>query len=528
VRHKRIIQASRMNSGKVNLSVDTALDVFAACYLSFRAVWRSMDRYKLARDRLADRNVCPTGRFWDRQSIDNFLPWLTPGARLVLPWIKDDTVSRLTNDQSQQHSAPPAQPQPVPLLDVRRQYEPLQAELEAAAIGVLRSGQYVLGPAVTDLERGIAAYCGAKHGIGCASGSDALLLALMAAGIGQGDEVIVPSFTFFATASAPWRLGAKVVMADIDPVTFNLDPEQVVARITPATRAIIPVHLFGQCANMDALRAACQNAPGARGKIWIIEDACQAIGAEWNKVRAGALADMACLSFYPTKNLGGMGDGGMLTTDDDTLAQRLRLLRGHGMEPRYYHHVVGINSRLDSLQAALLSVKLPHLEAWSAARGTNAKRYTELCVRAGLDKHLTLPQAAPQSRHVWNQYVVRVPGGQRDALRAHLAQRKIGTEIYYPLCLHQQVCFASLGYQAGSFPHSEQAAAEVLALPIYPELTAKEQEIVVSAIGEFVSQQPTAETGRQSVAAPKFLGVRTAPGVSSAPSWPAKLGSHHG
>jgi len=402
-----------------------------------------------------------------------------------------------------------SEPRPVQLLDVRRQYEPLQRELEAAAIAVLRSGQYILGPAVTELERAIAAYCGARHGIGCASGSDALLLALMAAGVGQGDEVIVPSFTFFATASAPWRLGAKVVFADIDPLTFNLDPAQVAARITPATRAIIPVHLFGQCANMEALRAACRNSRAARGKIWIIEDACQAIGAEWRKVRAGTLADMACFSFYPTKNLGGMGDGGMLTTNDDALSQRLRLLRGHGMQPRYYHHEVGINSRLDSLQAALLSVKLPHLEAWSAARATNAQRYSDLCLRAGLEKWLKLPYAAPEGRHVWNQYVVRVPGGQRDVLRTYLAERQIGTEIYYPLCLHQQVCFTSLGYQTGSLPHSEQAAAEALALPIYPELTAKEQEIVVGAIREFFSQQPP-QGGHAPVAAPKFLSAGVA------------------
>ena len=400
---------------------------------------------------------------------------------------------------------------PVPLLDVRRQYEPLQAELEAAAIAVLRSGQYVLGPAVTELERGIAEYCGVRHAVGCASGSDALLLALMAAGVGPGDEVIVPSFTFFATASAPWRLGAKVVLADIDPDSFNLDPAQMASLITPATRAIIPVHLFGQCADIAAIRAACENAPAATGKIWIIEDACQAIGAEWAGGRAGSLADMGCLSFYPTKNLGGMGDGGMLTANDAAVAERLRLLRGHGMQPRYYHHVVGINSRLDSLQAALLSVKLPHLERWSAARARNAERYTELFVNAGLDELLVLPLPAADGRHVWNQYVVRIHDGQRDALRAHLAERKIGSEIYYPLCLHQQACFASLGYGPETLPQSELAAAEVLALPIYPELTAEEQRTVVAAVSEFFAESSTTDRNETSVIrAPKFLAQSTA------------------
>jgi dTDP-4-amino-4,6-dideoxygalactose transaminase len=398
----------------------------------------------------------------------------------------------------------------VPLLDVSRQYAPLQAELEAAAIAVLRSGQYVLGPVVADLERGIADYCGTRHAVGCASGSDALLLALMAAGVGPGDEVIVPSFTFFATASAPWRLGAKVVLADIDPVTFNIDPAEVAAKITPATRAIIPVHLFGQCADIDAIRAACKKSASATGKIWLIEDACQAIGAEWRRARAGSLADIGCLSFYPTKNLGGMGDGGMLTTNDNALAERLRLLRGHGMQPRYYHHVVGINSRLDSLQAALLSVKLPHLQDWSLARASNAQRYTQLFVKARLDKQIVLPQPSTDGWHVWNQYVIRVPGGQRDALRAHLADRKIGTEIYYPLCLHQQTCFASLGYTPGSLSHSEQAAAEVLALPIYPELTGEEQQTVVAAVSNFYQQAPS--TTPPILRAPKFLsetGVRS-------------------
>jgi dTDP-4-amino-4,6-dideoxygalactose transaminase len=265
--------------------------------------------------------------------------------------------------------------------------------------------------------------------------------------------------------------------------------------------------LFGQCADIAAIRAACDNSPAATGKIWIIEDACQAIGAELRGCRAGSLADMGCLSFYPTKNLGGMGDGGMLTANDDTLAERLRLLRGHGMQPRYYHHVVGINSRLDSLQAALLSVKLPHLQDWSLARARNAQRYTRLFERAGLEKHIGLPQPATEGWHVWNQYVVRVPGGQRDALRAHLAEQKIGTEIYYPLCLHQQPCFAELGCGQGSLPQSERAAAEVLALPIYPELTAEEQQTVVAAVAAFFAEQPAAASSNAAAAVrpPRFL-----------------------
>jgi dTDP-4-amino-4,6-dideoxygalactose transaminase len=368
----------------------------------------------------------------------------------------------------------------VPLLDLGRQHQPLLDEITASIRRVCQSGAFVLGPEVKNLEQAVASYCRVKHAIGCASGSDALLLALMACDVGPGDEVILPSFTFFATASAATRLGAKPVFADIDPETFNIDPVSVSRLLTPATKAIIPVHLFGQCAEMDALNRIADSA-----KTPVIEDAAQAIGAEWEGDRAGSLGAIGCFSFYPTKNLGGAGDGGMLTTNDDQLAERLRLLRQHGMNPRYYHKVVGINSRLDSFQAAVLNVKLPHLDQWTALRQANAARYDELFVEAGLNRVLALPQARPNRRHVWNQYVVRVPDGSRDALRESLAKAKIGSEIYYPLGLHDQECFRYLGYKPGDLPETDRAAREVLALPIFPELTAEEQRRVVARIADF-------------------------------------------
>jgi dTDP-4-amino-4,6-dideoxygalactose transaminase len=291
----------------------------------------------------------------------------------------------------------------------------------------------------------------------------------------------MPSYTFFATASAAWRLGATPVFVDIDPVTFNLDPRLLEERITPRTKAILPVHLYGQCADMRAIMAIAR-----KHHLGVIEDAAQAIGAEWESRRAGSWGDIGCLSFYPTKNLGGFGDGGLLTTLHEPLAERLRLLRAHGMEPRYYHREVGINSRLDSLQAAVLNVKLPYLDGWAAARATNAARYAELFTAARLEGVIGLPSQAAKARHVWNQYIIRVPDGQRDALRQYLTQQKIGTEIYYPVPLHLQECFAKLGYGPGSLPESEKAAHETLALPIFPELTAAEQQIVVSAIDNFM------------------------------------------
>jgi len=387
---------------------------------------------------------------------------------------------------------------PVPLLDMQRQYEPLQEQILAALGRVCQSGRFVLGPDCESLEHAIAAYCQAQHALGCASGSDALLLALMAFNIGPGDEVICPSYTFFATASAVWRLGATPVFCDIDPVTYNCDPRHVAKLVTTKTKAIIPVHLYGQCADMDALLAIAKPK-----NLAVIEDACQAIGAAYRGQPAGSIGDVGCFSFYPTKNLGGFGDGGMLTTNRPELAKKLNLLRLHGMEPRYYHQIVGINSRLDSLQAAVLNVKMPHLEQWSKDRERNAKRYDEYFAAAGLTQIVTLPQTAPHCRHVWNQYIVRIPDGKRDTLRKYLADAKIGTEIYYPVPLHEQECFRSLGYGPGSLPQSEQAARETIALPIFPELTAAEQQTVVARIAQFFGvTKPTAAPIKR----PKFLG----------------------
>ena len=402
---------------------------------------------------------------------------------------------------------PPPNPQPsaslpvpsgVPLIDMQRQYAALEGELTAAIQRVCSSGRFVLGPDCQDLERAVAVYCQAKHAIACASGSDALLLALMACNVGPGDEVIVPSYTFYATASAVPRLGARPVFVDIEPASFNIKPAAIEAAITPATQAIIPVHLYGQCAEMDPIMKIAE-----RHGLTVVEDAAQAIGAEYKGRRAGSVGQMGCLSFYPTKNLGGFGDGGMLTTNDDQIADKLRLLRVHGMQPRYYHRVLGINSRLDSIQAAVLNVKLPHLNRWTELRQQHATRYTELFRGAGLDGVVTLPRALEDRRHVWNQYIIRIPNGRRDALREHLSQKKIGTEIYYPVPLHQQQCFAYLGVRPGSLPETERAAQETMALPIFPELTVAEQTLVVQEIGAFFAASNSAK--RHSLEAPKFL-----------------------
>jgi dTDP-4-amino-4,6-dideoxygalactose transaminase len=374
-----------------------------------------------------------------------------------------------------------AAPIPVPMLDVSRENKRLQADIDAAMAEVCRSGAFVNGPACAKFEAAMAAYCGAEHAVGCASGSDALLLSLLALGIGPGDEVIVPSFTFFATASAVWRLGAKPVFAEIRPDTFNLDPADVIYKLTTATKAIIPVHLFGQCAQIDEIR---QIATAARG-IPIIEDACQAIGAAYRGLRAGSLGTAAAFSFYPTKNLGGFGDGGLITTNDGELAAKLRVLRDHGQQPRYYHHFVGLNSRLDALQAAALAVKLPKLDRWAAARAAHAERYAEEFAERGLEDGIVAPTVAESCGHVWNQYTVRVLDGRRDALHKYLADRKIGSAIYYPVPLHLQKCFPGLGYEVGSLPVTEQACREVLSLPVYPELTAAEQGAVIESIVAF-------------------------------------------
>lgn len=370
---------------------------------------------------------------------------------------------------------------PVPMLDVNRQNAPLQDEIQVAIAEVCASGAFVHGPACQEFEDAVARYCGVQHAVGCASGSDALLLALMALEIGPGDEVVLPSFTFFATASAVTRLGATPVFADILPATFNIDPDDVMRKISPRTKAILPVHLFGQCADMEAIKRIAHEA----GELPVIEDAAQAIGAEFAGRRAGSLGTVGCFSFYPTKNLGGVGDGGMLTTNDDRLASRLRILRDHGQHPRYHHSLVGLNSRLDSLQAAVLSVKLKRLDDWAESRRSNAERYRSELGRCGLAKSLTLPEVAPNCSSVWNQYTVRVGDGQRDALQKHLAAKQIGSAVYYPIPLHLQECFSSLGYQRGTLPMTEQACQEVLSLPIYGELTEKEQNQVITALAKF-------------------------------------------
>ncbi len=374
----------------------------------------------------------------------------------------------------------------VPLLDISGENAPLRDEMLAAITRVFDSGWFVLGPDVEQLEQEIAEYCHSKHAIGCASGSDALMLALMALDIGPGDQVILPSYTFFATAGAVWRLGARPVFVDILPDDFNLDPDQLEAAITPATKAVIPVHLFGQCADMDAILEITN-----RHGLAVVEDAAQSLGAQYRGHRAGSLGNIGCFSFYPTKNLGGLGDAGMLTTNDDALADKLRLLRGHGMRPRYYHKIVGVNSRLDSIQAAALRVKLAHLDEWNQTRAQNADRYYEMFCEHGLEQRLGLPSESSDKNHMWNQYIVRVPGERRDALREHLASVDIGSEIYYPVSLHLQECFATLGYRPGSLPITEQATRETIALPISPGLSVEQQERVVAEIERFMTVAET-------------------------------------
>jgi dTDP-4-amino-4,6-dideoxygalactose transaminase len=345
----------------------------------------------------------------------------------------------------------------------------------AAISRVCDSQQFIMGPEVERVEEELARAIGVSHAIGVSSGTDALLVAMMALDIGPGDEVITPTFSFFATAGCVTRLGATPVFVDIDSETLMLDPSRVAAAITPRTKAIIPVHLYGLCADIDAVAAAAHGIP-------IIEDAAQAIGATYKGRAAGTMGRVAAFSFFPSKNLGAYGDAGLVTTNDDSLAHRVRLLRNHGAEPKYYHREVGGNFRLDALQAAVLSVKLPHLRDWTARRRANAARYGALFERFNLRRCVALP-AEPEGRtHIYHQYVIRVPN--RDAVRAHLTARKIGSEIYYPVPFHRQECFRHLGYPLDAFPHADAAAAQVLALPIYPELTAQQQEHVVSTIAE--------------------------------------------
>jgi dTDP-4-amino-4,6-dideoxygalactose transaminase len=364
----------------------------------------------------------------------------------------------------------------VPLLDLKAQYAAIKSEVNSAIAEVLESQYFILGPKVEQCEKAIAEYSSCSYGVGVSSGSDALLVCLMAENIGPGDEVITTPYTFFATAGAIARLGATPVFVDIDPATYNLDTSQIAAKVTGKTRAIIPVHLYGQMADMDTvMRVANEHG------LVVIEDAAQAIGAEYKGRRAGSIGQYGCFSFFPSKNLGAAGDAGMIVTNDAQRADKLRVLRGHGSKPKYHHKIIGGNFRLDALQAAIVSAKLPHLDDWTAARQRNAQRYDRLFAEYGLP--ITLP-AVVTNRHIFNQYVIRL--AERDELQAYLKAQGVGTEVYYPVPMHLQECFAYLGHVAGAFPDSERAAKESVALPVHPEITEVQARFVVECIGNFV------------------------------------------
>jgi dTDP-4-amino-4,6-dideoxygalactose transaminase len=369
----------------------------------------------------------------------------------------------------------------IPLLDLKAQYQSMRSQILAAIEATCDEQGFILGPRVVALEQAVAKYVGSAHSVGVASGSDALLLALMALGVKAGDEVVTVPFTFFATAGAISRLGAKPVFVDIRRDTFNMDPALLERALTARTKAIIPVHLFGQCADMEAI-----NAIARQRKIGVIEDACQAIGAGRNGRRAGVLGDLACFSFFPSKNLGGFGDGGMVTMNDRGLAESIAMLRVHGSRQRYVHEAIGINSRLDALQAAVLLVKLNRLDQWAEGRRRNAARYAQLFAQAKLDR-VTVPFTEAGNVHVFNQFTLRVQ--QRDALRNYLKERGVGSEVYYPLPLHLQQCYRELGYVKGAFPQSECAADEVLSIPIYAELKDEHLLYIVETIQKFYRQQ---------------------------------------
>jgi dTDP-4-amino-4,6-dideoxygalactose transaminase len=372
-------------------------------------------------------------------------------------------------------SPQPASAISVPLLDLTGQWHEIRDEVLAAITRVCDSQRFILGPEVESLERELAGAIGTRHAIGVSSGTDALLVALMALGIGPGDEVITSTYSFFATAGSIVRTGARPVLVDIDPVSYNLDPAAVRSAVTPRTRAIMPVHLYGQCADMDALTAIA-----AEAGVPVIEDAAQAIGSRSGHRQAGTMGLAGCFSFFPSKNLGAFGDAGLVTTSDDAFAERVRLLRTHGAEQQYHHRVVGGNFRIDALQAAVLRVKAPRLAAWSAARRHNAARYRRLFQEAGLERRVVLPVEGPEQYHIYNQFVVRVP--HRDRVKASLARRQVATAVYYPVPFHLQECFASLNYPLGAFPHAEAAAGETLALPIYGELTEAQLSYVVASM----------------------------------------------
>jgi dTDP-4-amino-4,6-dideoxygalactose transaminase len=393
----------------------------------------------------------------------------------------------------------------VPLLDLKAQYATIKAEVEAAIAEVMESQHFILGPKVEECEKAIAQYSGCSYGVGVSSGTDALLACLMAENIGPGDEVITTPYTFFATVGAIARVGATPVFVDIDPATYNLDTNQISEKVTGKTRAIIPVHLYGQMADMGTVMAIA----GKHG-LTVIEDAAQAIGAEYKGQRAGSIGHYGCFSFFPSKNLGAAGDGGMIVTNDAGRAERLKCLRAHGSKPKYHHKVVGGNFRLDALQAAIVTAKLRHLNEWTAGRQQNARKYDQLFSETGLaiagtkSPPVGLPSVVTD-RHIFNQYVIRV--SQRDELQRVLQQKGIGTEVYYPIPMHLQECFAFLGRGVGAYPESERAAKDTLALPIYPELSEAQLRYVVESVRDFCTTNGNV-TGVSRVAASELIGVQ--------------------
>ncbi len=375
-------------------------------------------------------------------------------------------------------------PAPVPLCDIALQYRGLQDEIDSAVLRVLYSGQAILGPEVTKFEEEAAAYCRAPYALGCASGTDAILLALYGLDIGPGDEVILPPFTFFATVGSIIRVGATPVFVDIDPLTFNIDPDLIEAKITPRTKAIMPVHLFGQCCDMDPIWDIAD-----RHGLAVIEDAAQSFGAEYKDQRCGTLGVVSCFSFYPSKNLGTMGDAGMVTTNNAAVNKKMAAYRVHGSEVKYFHKYIGWNARLDAIQAAMLRVKLPHVDRWIEGRQSAAARYDALIETTGLNGFLHRPVVRPYGKHTFNQYTLRVLAGHRDSMVKFLKSEGIGCEVYYPSPLHLQECLTHLEHQAGDFPVSEEAAKNVLSLPMFPEITDAQQRRVIDVCSAYVRQQ---------------------------------------
>ena len=374
---------------------------------------------------------------------------------------------------------PDKTPMGVPLLDLKAQYRTIKDELDQAVMEVIESQYFIMGPKVKEFEDHVAGYCNAQYALGVSSGTDALLIALMALDIGPGDEVITSTYSFFATAGCVSRLNAKPVFVDIDPVTYNIDASKIEEAITERTKAIIPVHLFGQMADMDPIMEIAR-----KHHLHVIEDSAQAIGSEYKDGRrSGSIGHIGCFSFFPSKNLGGFGDGGLVTTNDASLFEKMTYLRNHGAHPKYYHKIIGGNFRLDALQAAVLDVKLNYLDSWSEGRQKNAAYYDEGFKKRGLDKQITLPVALPGYRHIYNQYAIRTPN--RDTLMQLLKDHNIGCEIYYPVTFNNQECFRYLGYKKGDFPEAEQAADQSLAIPIYPELTAEQKDLIMDRIAEF-------------------------------------------